>query len=97
MSANFYNGSELLEYCEYYLNETNASLANACYGYVAGHHDTEKFLSFEAINYYCVPQGTGSKELIEVAVKYLKDHPRDLHYAASSLLFIAFTQAYPCQ
>ena len=42
-AASFYNGSELLEYCEHYLNKTDVGLANACYGYVAGHHDAENF------------------------------------------------------
>jgi hypothetical protein len=95
-AASFYNGSELLEYCEHYLNKTDVGLANACYGYVAGHHDAEKLFSFESINYYCIPKNISSQELITVAAEYLRTHPKDLHYSATALIFVAFTEAYPC-
>ncbi len=95
-AASFYNGGELLEYCNHYLNKTDTGLANACYGYVAGHHDAEKLFSFESINYYCIPQDISSRELITVTTEYLRSHPKDLHYSATALIFVAFTEAYPC-
>ena len=49
-----------------------------------------------ASNQYCPPKKSTMLQLIKTYVKYLKQHPQYLHEDATSLLFKALKDDYPC-
>lgn len=44
----------------------------------------------------CIPQSVTVAQLTRVTVKWLKEHPEQLHEAEEVLLFYAFFQSFPC-
>jgi len=44
----------------------------------------------------CEPSGVTGDQLVTMAVKYLSDHPEELHYSAASLILDIYTRAFPC-
>jgi hypothetical protein len=44
----------------------------------------------------CIPHGVTSGQLVDVARKYLSEHPQDRHKTATTLLGTAFVLAWPC-
>lgn len=89
----FWTGNGLLRACD------NGNEANACVGYVAGIVDTyQTVVTWEhARREICVPEGATITQHAFVVIKYLKEHPEELHLAASSLALTAFAQAFPCK
>jgi hypothetical protein len=76
-----------------------------CIGYIRGVTDTmitwkEVDIARKATgagpDHPCIPQSASVDELVRVAVKYLDDHPEDLHLPAESLVFGAMRKAFPC-
>jgi Rap1a immunity proteins len=45
----------------------------------------------------CIPQEVDDTQLRDVAVVYLRAHPKDRHLAATPLVAEAFIEAWPCQ
>jgi len=46
---------------------------------------------------FCLPTGgIQNSQAVRVIVKYLKEHPEQLHEQEGSLAIIAFIQAFPC-
>jgi Rap1a immunity proteins len=87
-------GNDLLESCaepessEYYL-----SCAMFLKGVVDMHIVTT---SYSRHPFYCLPHEVTHGQLIRVVMKYLKEHPKDLHSFAAWLVAAALTDAYPC-
>jgi hypothetical protein len=50
-----------------------------------------------AVRGYCEPNGVNLAQAADVFCKYLKDNPADRHKAASELLDIALSEAWPCK
>ncbi|HEV2112583.1 MAG TPA: Rap1a/Tai family immunity protein [Terriglobales bacterium] len=89
-------------------SETQATKSGWCMGYVAafvqlsgtallmdetaGHKDMRQY-------YPCFPEETGmtTGQAIRVIVKYLKDHPENLHLPAVVLSLEALQNAFPCK
>ena len=46
---------------------------------------------------YCPPGGMTTEQLVRVVVKYLSDHPAELHEHWSGLTRTALIQAFPCR
>ncbi len=44
----------------------------------------------------CIPNGVPRRQLQDVMVKYLDDHPEKLHLGAETLVARAFAEAFPC-
>jgi hypothetical protein len=44
----------------------------------------------------CAPQGSTPTQWEAVVVKYLRDHPEELHYSFTSSAFAALAKAWPC-
>ncbi|WP_367159421.1 Rap1a/Tai family immunity protein [Mesorhizobium sp.] len=44
----------------------------------------------------CIPSGATNDQLAEVVIKYLGDHPEELHYPAAPLSMVAIAKAFPC-
>ena len=87
-------GSELLGYCE---NEGVYS-QGLCDGFIDGVGD-----GFQSFALYigrrlpfCYPQDATVEQVRRVIVKYLEEHPQDLHYSAAESAFIALGDAFPC-
>lgn len=45
----------------------------------------------------CVPNGATPRQLIDVSVRYIKDHPKDRGTLASELIARALHEAFPCK
>ncbi len=97
--GSFVSGSDLLEQCK--LSE-GPFLQGECYGYIAGVADIVG--AFKEAGWretdYCLPSGESGVTLgqakLEV-VKYLENHPGELHRSASGLIYLAFVDAFPCK
>jgi hypothetical protein len=44
----------------------------------------------------CIPQGVTSEQTDRIVVKYLKDHPEELHQPFGILVFNSLSAAFPC-
>lgn len=88
------NGNELLGECmatEYGADTIEEQMrVNSCINYVSGWVDGHLPLSF------CIPEGVTLGQLIDVALKDLKENPQTRHEPAGSLLLKSFTAAFPC-
>jgi hypothetical protein len=47
--------------------------------------------------FYCSPAGVMNVQLMRIAVKYLSDHPAELHEDFGKLVIRSLVDAYPCQ
>ena len=93
--ASYYNGGELLQYCE---SDLNAEY-QACAAYIAGIHDYEETLiGWSHLNepHFCQPKGVTLTQLVKVVTKSLNEHPEELHLAAGGLVANALNEAFPC-
>jgi hypothetical protein len=88
-------GNDLLRHCQD--DETNYFSSGMCLGYVSGAIDAllanmyaQKTCWFE------LPGESTNKQLVDVTVKYLTDHPEQRQYLASVLVMVAMREAFPC-
>ncbi len=44
----------------------------------------------------CVPTGATMAQLMSVSLKYLNDHPADLHRRLGDLIFVSWVESFPC-
>jgi hypothetical protein len=93
------SGQELNEACsdEIYFNK------GLCSGYINGVFDVAEVFDEDPnkSQWYggwtaCVPAGVKVGQLVEVVKKWLREHPEDWHYNASSLVAEAFSKTWPC-
>lgn len=84
-AGNYLNGSQLLEF---YSDQANYD-TGVFDGYVTGIVDFNKG--------FCVPEEVTSIQLSKVVLKYLTEHPDQLHFSAASLVVPALEEAYPCK
>ena len=47
-------------------------------------------------NSYCIPQKVTNGQITRVVIKYLKDHPEQLHTSARKLILFALDEGFPC-
>jgi len=101
-SALAYGGSDYLQACNLYLLGREGVLyaqapmtlkIGMCMGYTEGVFGTALQLDKRSI---CAPEEVESERLVRIAMKYLENHPEQLHYGASSTILIAFREAFPC-
>ena len=97
--ANYFDGNELLAWCENWQREPDPGddllLGGYCGGFVGGVVD----VLVNKPNTFCVPQGRGgvrSAQLVEVVKLYLHDHPEKRNLAASLLVMQALKEKFPC-
>lgn len=98
------DGNLVLKNCKAALQFTDGILSNTdpgdstgvgfCVGMLEGVTYTMTLLSDGAI----CPPGGGMKnmEVLKIVVKYLEDHPADLHIDGAFLVNMALFDAYPC-
>jgi hypothetical protein len=77
----------------------NAGQEGYCLGYVTGISDgitTLQMLKPPHWTPICKPDWVTDRQLRDVVVKYLDDHPEDLHEPISLLTVLAMRSAWPC-
>jgi hypothetical protein len=89
----FVTGNRLLEIC-------TPAQQPTCYAYVEGVADDAQS-TFSALHMgrnalFCLPQGVTSRQLVDIATNYLRDHPETRHNVASANVVLAFANAFPC-
>lgn len=85
----------------------NAQDISYCYGFIAGaletNYDWQSMVSHDGNHSYdagklCVPGRTvTSIQSARIVLKYLRDHPENLHYSGSVIVHNAFHGAFSCQ
>ena len=89
----FATGNRLLETCA-------PVQTPSCYAYVEGAIDafqsTFSALPMQQHALFCLPQGVTSRQLVDIATNYLRDHPEQRHTVASANVALAFANAFPC-
>ncbi|WP_425563060.1 Rap1a/Tai family immunity protein [Luteimonas vadosa] len=105
------DGNELLSQCSVILeamdgnktgNATSREAVDAtrCMSFVSGVSQTSTL--YEASGKMSKPsvcgpdQGITTSQAVRIAVKYLKEHPQDLHQKASMLVMYSLMDAFPC-
>jgi Rap1a immunity proteins len=98
-NAGYFDGNELLAWCENWQREMDPGddllLGGYCGGFVGGVVDA----LVNNPNTFCVPQGprgVSSAQLVEVVKLYLRDHPDKRHLGASLLVIQALKERFPC-
>jgi hypothetical protein len=89
----FVTGTQLLEACR----SSKPNLDSLCRGYLMGAEDYYEFARNLHGEGRCVPLGTGTDALKNIAVQSLSTHPRLNHLPASVLLFYAYSDAWHCE
>ena len=82
VQAKMTTGNDLKQYCTVAPN-------GLCAGYVAGVTEATQAL-------FCFPPGVTKRQIRDVAVTYLNNHPERLHLLAPSLVINAMRNAFPC-
>jgi len=110
--AEVHDGNDLLQKCnnvikiyEEGMEEseiTKIMLADAsfCNGMMQGITNTIIFFGAFQVNQsiVCLPKnGISNGQAAKVVIKYLKEHPEQLHVADSGLAFLALMDAFPCK
>lgn len=94
-------GDELLWKCNGTASSEAAVLAGYayCYGYVDGFIDSYRASTFyyQQPDAFCLPaRGISIDQATRVIVRYLEEHPKELHESARSSVFRAMRTAFPC-
>ena len=102
-AVGYISGVQLLNYCE-----PIGEAQGFCAGYVVSTLDTSRYFSSivnllppmkghaPVTNQVCPPDKVSIQQLELVVVKWLKENPAKLNYAASSLVLGALNEAFPC-
>jgi hypothetical protein len=100
-------GEALLDQCkkvehmdDYKVPKEDAAGVGLCLGFIRGMTDCEslrKSIDSMFTQVMCIPQGVSDLQLAKIVVKYGNDHPKELHFPASSIVLNALTDAFPCK
>lgn len=105
------DGNMLLKACNAAVQYDDTGKSNGtsvdvgyCYGFVEGVRNTLAIWTIsaktlhEAGPHVCMPsEGIENGQAARIIVKYLKDHPEELHEFAALLAMEAFQNAFPCK
>jgi len=81
------------------ITKTMLADANFCSGMMQGMTNTIIFFdAFQVTqSIVCLPEdGISNGQAAKVVIKYLEEHPEQLHVADSGLAFLALMDAFPC-
>jgi len=71
--------------------------ANYCNGLLRGVKDTHDMVSSELKSrYFCIPNEVKLPQLVRIVVKYLEEHPEELHVFDSGLVLKSYVVNFPC-
>jgi hypothetical protein len=82
------SGSQLLAACD--------ASTDACAAYVMGVIDLADFAKLSGQMGICVPHGVIAKQLDDIVVRVLREHPEDRQAGAAALVLLAVSHAWPC-
>ena len=110
--AEVHDGNDLLRKCNNVTrifedgikeSETTGNMladASFCSGMMQGMTNTIIFFDTFQVNQsiVCLPEdGISNGQAAKVVIKYLKEHPEQLHVVDSGLAFLALMDAFPCK
>lgn len=90
------SGNALSEHCS---SGENEFFEGVCVGYIVSVLDVQTTLvSWSDMKpNICLPRGVSPLQIKQVVVKYMDNHPQDLHLLAASLALNALKEAFPCK
>ena len=68
--------------------------SNYCLGYIQGFKEAN---ALTPIPNFCVPDAVTLGQLIKVVVKYMDEHPEELHLLSGLVVREALQKAFPCR
>src|SRR6266496_1313567 len=89
-------GSALLSWCEKYEAGAENEHSGLCVGYVMGVLEMVKRMPPNAREFPCLPENATNDQAVRVVLKYLRDHPEQLHKARLTLTLDSLRAAFPC-
>ena len=94
--ATFMDGGQLQSTC--IQGDADAPVLQiACYSYIFGAIDAfGASMRSSGDCHFMVPPEIPSEQVLAVARRYLKDHPETHHSNASTSIWIALVEAFPC-
>lgn len=100
------DGNKLLSDCDHIValidgqtvQESKSSGIFFCLGLIQGMLDMNDLYEYKLkdVALLCRPQGATTGQAARIVVKYLRDHPEELHKKDSVLTFVALRAAFPC-
>lgn len=83
VQARLTTGADLMQHCI-------TAPDNFCAGYIGGVIDTSHAL-------FCFPADINKRDIINITIMYLRDHPEKLELYAPNLVIRAMREAFPCR
>lgn len=94
-----FDGNTLLHNCPDETQRNPSSIIGPawCYGYLKGIAEMQMVIQeTPRLIAYCVPEGVTMSQIKSIVLKYVQDHPEDLHYPSIGLVIVALNKAFPC-
>jgi hypothetical protein len=99
-------GEELLQKCKGIASKPTVYESGFCAGYISA--TIETLSMWETSDFYskrtheqdakfCFPDNVDNGQILLVFIKYLEDHPEELHKPANLLFVQAMRKAFPCK
>jgi hypothetical protein len=88
-TTSFKNGTQLYQACTAASDPQNMSF---CIGYVMGVSD-----SLQSLHLTCSSKEVTGRQVIDLVVSYLRDHPDARQYVAAQEATLALVKAFPCK
>jgi len=97
-------GNDMLDECQYVekpsadRSSVEADKALACLAYVRGLIDGYELgrIGETGRAMFCMPEEATLHQAALVVVKYLRDHPQDLHHSDAEVVLYALAAGFPC-
>jgi len=92
----FTSGNDLMKHCSVFEMGASTFYDGVCSGYVVAIADA---MAINTINTFraCVPLNSTWGQIARISIKYLREHPEQLHHAAHGLVAAALSEAFPCK
>jgi hypothetical protein len=91
-AADIDSGNHLLPFCKALLDgRPHGAMAGFCAGVI------ETLISLKDEDLFCTPAGSTREQSQRVVVRYLENHPDQLHLDFKQLALSALQQAWPCR
>ena len=106
--AGFRTGSDLSHDCKTYVQWTSSRGLPAeealdgtqCLEYIKGAIDAYGYATVRNLikppDSICMPHGFTGEQAVLIVLKYLDNHPENLHLDAGGLVWVAIHSAFPC-
>jgi hypothetical protein len=79
------------------LQSLNSVDVGFCFGLMEGMMAMNQIYEYRLKNaLFCQPKSITSAQAARIVVKYLRDHPEELHQPGSILAYVALSEAFPC-